>query len=497
MIPLPFIPLQVDISDIGENGMLLSAETIEKVFTELNEQELQRHTDSHKILIRHPKKSLSSCKRYSILKDGDAIYAIYKGEKHHKLLGRGSFGRVKLIQNLKTGEWGTYKIQPTPGIIANQRYHQENQYNIEKEYNHLADLKQSCIAPENRTSDKKNELQHNFAMTFVRGKTILNIAQSQNTRYDVMPVTFWLRIIIEILRAADTLHTTHRKLHRDFKPENMIYNPANNTVTIIDFGHMVNMSPDTDSYKGYLTGSPIFTDYPLRKAYRDENLSKKTCMSIFPYSPKTELFSLAITIADLLQLLVIPVDFISFNPDESYIQDQDTLLFNSNTRIKNAALRLEMVNYLKQMTDHDPQKRPSTIEAMGYFTMLYQQELTQQPPAEIVTIHMNDWVTLTSDAKKTTIEALAKNPQVWKVCLIDSSKRNNREYNTARRLFELAGIPVTDYVLVNPAREQLNTQAKTIIPQRENDPSQPVTCRAHVFAPSLLLAAKAERAKPF
>ena len=55
--------------------------------------------------------ALGISSEFSILKVGEKLFALYHGEKHKKLCGKGSVGTVKFAQDLNSGKWVIVKIQ--------------------------------------------------------------------------------------------------------------------------------------------------------------------------------------------------------------------------------------------------------------------------------------------------------------------------------------------------------------------------------------------------
>src|SRR3990167_9350378 len=136
ILPLLNIPMQVDIDHLHDNMKLLSDDEIKKVLEKIN-QIHSRCGDTPQT--EFSKKCFPDISHYSIRYINEILYAVYLGVKHRKHLGEGNYGRVKLAQNLKTGEWIAYKIQPV-GKDSTQTVPINRAEKIWREYFHTQEL---------------------------------------------------------------------------------------------------------------------------------------------------------------------------------------------------------------------------------------------------------------------------------------------------------------------------------------------------------------------
>lgn len=455
--PLPIIPPQVDIDDLGDNGKLLTENNINRI-----KSILAGHQPTQYKASRYKKCSFKDQSNYGILYSNNIPYAIYKGKKHRKLLGTGAFGRIKLAQNLITGEWVAYKIQII-GDRINSSLSKESR--VHDEYQHIQSIHTSHVPPHPHISHKKDENQCNFIMAFAHGIPLPRIAAS--ARYTQKNPGFWLKLIISILEATHQLHDSHRKIHRDLKPDNIIFNPENTNATLVDFGFAINMSIGSRSANAPLAGSPIYLDYPQRDGFKKRHHNEPHDYS-YEYHQQSDLFSLAISIANILKLHIMPKDVSDFDPMNNYISKPGHPLFDNNTHIQDKKLLQNLVSHLHKITDHDKNKRPTLIEAIDYFKMLLKQSHSEKNKEKIITLHAGDLIKLSKDEQLKLAQQLSKDAAIWKICLIDSLKRDDKTYFTLRRLFEAVELPVCSYVLTHHNKSALIQGAAEVIVKREN-----------------------------
>lgn len=469
---LPAIPTQVDIDDLGDNGKLLTNADILSISADLARFEAESYPlpPPH----RYTKRSFRGRSNYGIAYINQTPYAIYKGIKHNKQLGAGKFGRAKLAQNLITGEWIAYKIQVVGKHFSGTS---TREIDIDREYRHMKDMQISRMEPHNNISYRKEERQYNFAMAFAYGAPLHHITVSP--RYTRKKITFWLRLIIAALEATHQLHTTHRKIHRDLKPDNIIFNPENLLATLVDFGFTINMSA-AEITTGKLAGAPLYTDYPQRDGFK-KSLEKIQFVNSFSYHPKTDLFSLAICIANILKLHIDHQDVATFNPLDNYISKPGQPLFDNNSRVSDKTLLRHLAIYLEKMTDHTTGNRPTLTEAADYFKALLKQYHTTETKEKIITIHVNDIIALSEKWQQEFAHHLARDADIWKICLLDSTKRDTKIYLKLRRLFDNAELPVCSYVLTHQNKSTLITQAAETILKQESRTSADINV-AHLPA---------------
>lgn len=106
-ISLPSAPKKVNLDDLSLDGKLLSNESVAKTISKI-----ERIKDSlpkkGQFARRFKKNELDT--PYDIIAFDNNYYAVYYGLKRNADLGAGGFGYVKLVQNIKTGDWAVLKL---------------------------------------------------------------------------------------------------------------------------------------------------------------------------------------------------------------------------------------------------------------------------------------------------------------------------------------------------------------------------------------------------
>lgn len=199
-----------------------------------NENQAIFDLDDDYRLIKISKKSLHL--PFSVLyitqNDETQPIALYPG-KDGQILGEGGFGRVKLGQNIITGEWIAVKIQ--------QHFMQgpsQNENQILRDFNRFK-------------GDARREHKYYSAQTLIHGNNLYEYLQTH-------PDTLFEKRLIIAKKAAllvEKFHNTH--LHRDLKPENFIWDEETNELYLCDFGMSLELGEDQTSVLG-LSGSGTY-----------------------------------------------------------------------------------------------------------------------------------------------------------------------------------------------------------------------------------------------
>src|SRR3990167_7335522 len=203
---IPYLHPKVDLSDLHENGKLLSDQEIEII-------RRIHHDDGRllkRILQRNPE--LKGV-HFSIQKQDDELYAIYRGKKKDKQLGAGSFGSAKLAQNLNTGQWVVVKIIKADKQPSNQ------DKDIEIETSALQ--KVNLFKKNYKRTNKNSQEQFEIIMELGIGNNLEKLSQSPTK----LPTQRWIGICIATLRSIKKLHE-QGILHCDIKPANLTYDYA-------------------------------------------------------------------------------------------------------------------------------------------------------------------------------------------------------------------------------------------------------------------------------
>lgn len=264
-------PRKVDRADLKANHKLYTEEQISDLKNIVASIESQDNT-----AIFVPRIKNDPDRPYSVMSMENQLYAIYRGESSKKHLGSGAFGRVKIAQNLETGQWVAMKFLNR--LTAADR-------NEAKIHNHLGSGF-TGIYERKKLSGTTLTTKHVFAMALAPGVSMetafldsdfqpLNISK-------VNRVTACKAVVEEYLEL-------HRKgvLHIDIKIENLIYDEEPNKVTIIDFGlseFMDENSQKVCTYRGSAFSLP-------------PEISKLQSTNTF--SQTTEVYGIGRTLADI------------------------------------------------------------------------------------------------------------------------------------------------------------------------------------------------------
>jgi hypothetical protein len=158
--------------------------------------------------------------------------ALYPG-KDGQILGEGGFGRVKLGQNILTGEWVAVKIQSQFMQSLSQN---ENQI--------LSDFKRF-------KGEARRESKYYSAQTLIYGSNLYEyLQQNPDTPFEKR-----LLIAEKAAHLVDVFHDNY--LHRDLKPENFIWDDEENELYLCDFGMSLRLDANQKSISG-LSGSGTY-----------------------------------------------------------------------------------------------------------------------------------------------------------------------------------------------------------------------------------------------
>lgn len=304
---IPSLPAKIDVKHLNKDGKLISEtelKKIEKLFEKKNTRRIKYPlSDSKDKQFR--KAAVIELTNASNEKN---YFAIYQGEKHGKHLGKGGYGKVKLAQNIKTGEWIALKISNYNSNTAKRGAERE-----------AAILERSGASPGYFVREETNKegitrQQVIIGMSLASGEDIGNIffEKDENKEYkrDTATNNFVLKkgvnadkthlmeISLGMAHAVSDLHQTGL-IHRDIKPEQFIYDPMTKNVKLIDLGSAVEANePMASSKKGvtpqYLSAeiieesSRFFTEKDAAKKYltADGKINKAALQAVLDKDPK-------------------------------------------------------------------------------------------------------------------------------------------------------------------------------------------------------------------
>lgn len=417
--PFLYLPPEVDFKYIQTNGKLLTVDQIKFVRNcadPPNSDEFRRvlkklpknsplHADFDVLLITDPKGDLH-------------YYVIYFGVKKNKHLGAGSFGKVKLAQDIDTGEVVALKTSISDDNIELLQH--------ENDLNNAAGFR-GYFVKRSRAFQKKV-----LVTKLARGR---NLNQIQNMESIRKTPWEWLEMSLGILKSSKALDEKGI-LNQDIKPDNFVGDLKTNQVAVVDLG-LANLK--TESAINDFKGTPGFM--------APEIYDKKQS-----FDSRSAIYSLGVTLILFLRLGI-------FESDMGYEPPKFHPISERNSRITNVDMRSAIVKFITRMIDDNPDKRPTYDEAIDFFQhvqRLHLQALTKIKRAGLLNI--DDYVT---GDKKKIIEALKCCDEVFLIVpehSIDemSKKRPNKFYIELRRELEDAGVVVSDRLFYTPTNSQNN-----------------------------------------
>jgi serine/threonine protein kinase len=273
-------------------------------------------------------------------------YAIY-----HHTLGRGSYSRVSLAQNIKTLEWLAVKIQPY-----------SDPADIQHEIKHLSLAKD--YRGDTMVSDQKQKMHYLF-MRLARGTAVEKLYE-KNLQYSTEEI---FNIIISSFYALQELHQKNI-VHNDIHEGNLIYNPSNKKSQWVDMAFSIKLKPED-------------------KIYHLKHINKHAAFCYnAPESTKqrgytTDIYQLGFISLRLLLILSEQNSELrkKYIDSRSYtfkiLKAKQKMLLSTTTMPLEPAKNI--LSLLYRMIDSDVEKRPTLVDAIREFNInLNKFKLTQQ-----------------------------------------------------------------------------------------------------------------------
>ncbi len=219
---------------------------------------------------------------YSVVIDKDRVpHAFYIGKE--KILGEGSFGKVKHQQNLLTKEIDVVKIpkkKPVPGTAES------------------AISKEAGLLLTTAERDDEKEIEYQFLKYAGRHDLLYHTDFNFETNYpgktrkpeEIISFEDRLSAGIDLFKKMKVMHEEQRILHRDLKAQNIMYNQATKEVTIIDYGLSKKMPADGIFKHNIIEGSPHMMAPEVRTPDRSGN---------YEYSVATDVYAGGATLMEL------------------------------------------------------------------------------------------------------------------------------------------------------------------------------------------------------
>jgi serine/threonine protein kinase len=158
---------------------------------------------------------------YNIYRDEEnKLYAMYQREE---LLGKGGSARVKLAQDLQTGEWVAVKIYKIPLKIEHIKKAKIEQ---EIQFEKVVDLYLG-----RSIFKRKLDIKYYVFKKYIFGELLSAIIKNQRIKGFLEKVNLAVQLVEAVIDC-------HKKgfLHADIKPKNIIIDQSAGVVKLIDFG---------------------------------------------------------------------------------------------------------------------------------------------------------------------------------------------------------------------------------------------------------------------
>ncbi len=263
------LPAQVNIQDLNEAGLIIKRSSVLTVQESFNGNSELKEFKIDNI---------------SVIRLGEQLYAIYP-----HMIGVGSFGNVYLMQNINSKQWEALKIITLQRIDTSNRKIRKikelevSSEDLAQEINNLKEFDYYLghfIGSENKVY---------LGMRFVHGIPLNKMMDWKMSFLDS------LQLIKAVLLAVQKNIFGRGYLHRDLRPPNIIFNPINQKVHIVDFGMTVKYDKG-DYIENKQIGHPRF----IGEA-NQEILSQQSSLSL-TFNELTELYAVAVTLNDVFNL---------------------------------------------------------------------------------------------------------------------------------------------------------------------------------------------------
>lgn len=279
-----------------------------------------------------------------------------------KMIGKGSFARVYLVENKETKERLAVKAFSKEYLLSQPK----GKDSLINEIEIMQKLKHPYIMNLEEIHESKNSVY--LVLELLEGGELLNYISSKES----LTVKDYWRVMKCIVEALAYM-ADKRIMHRDLKPDNMILKEKNKlencTLKLVDFGLATQC--DISEYLFKRCGTPGFVAPEVINAPSNENIH---------YDPKCDIFSAGV-IFYILMTEKSPFDGKSFK--EILQKNKQCKIDFKNPKLRKNKAALDL---LQRMLENDPEKRISAKEALGhkFFTDFEDSTMVieQEPPFE-------------------------------------------------------------------------------------------------------------------
>lgn len=353
----PYIP-DVVVNYLQSNLKLLDEKAIERVRCYLKDKPYGHYSKSELFT------------SFGVYYNADGLFAKFREKYKQYQLGEGTYGAVKWLNNLDTGEFN--KVIKTSKVSNDTE-----RTNCTSESMILNLLKQTKDEKgQIRTSKKTKIPKFSRVMNFAQGVRIYEIIEERNIHAEPYighaligaqswPDYIWLDMAIKTAEKLKELHDLG-VFHKDISFNNVMWNLADQTISLIDYGHSKKYS-DKQSYEGPFDGTPIFIAYELVK-----QKNSPIGDSVFTYTEKTEVYSLGMLFKFILLNYLIKFDTDLFVTEECLAGKKTTIEDDKELGVK---------PLIQKMTDPDASKRCTMNEVIQELLTI-RDNYTKKYPAE-------------------------------------------------------------------------------------------------------------------
>ncbi len=157
---------------------------------------------------------------------------------HYSLLGEGSFGEVFLGYNLDRSEYCAVKQHFL--CSPHELYSTKQELKSLKRIGRLVGV---AVGQEDEFFTVQPLARgHNLKDFLISGVEIKLPGEKLKRKSTALPLSYYLEMATKYFEALDELHQQYHIVHRDIKLENVVWDPVERKITILDFGLSAQMT---------------------------------------------------------------------------------------------------------------------------------------------------------------------------------------------------------------------------------------------------------------